>query len=423
MMKSPKDMECIQIDITNACVHRCSNCTRFCGHHRKPFFMDYDTFKKAVDSFDGWDGMVGIIGGEPTLHPDFERFVDYLREKRVGRKVNLSQKPIFDMQSHILKNLYKYPTKIALWSSLNRNYYRHFEVINETFERQLLNDHDNNCLHQAILISRKDMGIDDEEFIKRRDNCFAQNSWSATITPKGAFFCEVAGALDMLFNGPGGWAIEKGWYNRTPEHFEEQLHWCELCSLCLDVPQRIAGDELDDVSPLLLQKLIEIGSPKAIDGKYVLHTRDDVKKGEYKSFSGATDYMDAGGNIRTTKANRNYYPKNFKIIKKEELGEELKRNKSNDWLIVGKNKKIAKLIEHYLCNMVINPGCLYIVNKKYYLFNVLARSVRDYLNSELIDFDILISKYPAEKIVNINLNLFIEYFKNIFNFGANNYEN
>ena len=78
-MISPKDQKVIQIDVTNACVHRCSNCTRFCGHHNKTFFMDFETFKNAVDSLEGYKGCVGMIGGEPTLHPDFERFAEYLK--------------------------------------------------------------------------------------------------------------------------------------------------------------------------------------------------------------------------------------------------------------------------------------------------------------------------------------------------------
>ena len=82
-MKSPKDMRVIQIDITNACPHRCSNCTRFCGHHEKSFFMDFDTFKRAVDSMEGFVGIVGMMGGEPTLHPEFERFARYLDSKDV----------------------------------------------------------------------------------------------------------------------------------------------------------------------------------------------------------------------------------------------------------------------------------------------------------------------------------------------------
>ena len=49
-MKSPQDMQFIQIDITNACNLRCSNCTRFCGNHKSPFVMDMETFRRAVDS-------------------------------------------------------------------------------------------------------------------------------------------------------------------------------------------------------------------------------------------------------------------------------------------------------------------------------------------------------------------------------------
>ena len=51
-MKSPKDMKIIQIDITNACINRCSNCTRFCGHHTRPFFMDFETFKSQMPGAD-----------------------------------------------------------------------------------------------------------------------------------------------------------------------------------------------------------------------------------------------------------------------------------------------------------------------------------------------------------------------------------
>ena len=83
-MKSPQDMRIIQIDITNACIHNCSNCTRFCGHHKKPFFMEVDTFKKAVDSMEGYVGTVSMMGGEPTIHPHFEEMLTYLGAKFKG---------------------------------------------------------------------------------------------------------------------------------------------------------------------------------------------------------------------------------------------------------------------------------------------------------------------------------------------------
>ena len=106
-MKSPAQMKIIQIDITNACPKRCSNCTRFCGHHQKPFFMDFETFKKAVDSMKGFGGIVGIMGGEPTIHPEFENFLEYYRAN-VGYDdfSSACYKPVGDFASHIYANAY-----------------------------------------------------------------------------------------------------------------------------------------------------------------------------------------------------------------------------------------------------------------------------------------------------------------------------
>ena len=51
--------------------------------------MDFETFKQAVDSLKDFPGMVGIIGGEPTVHPQFEKFANYLRESRLGKVYQL----------------------------------------------------------------------------------------------------------------------------------------------------------------------------------------------------------------------------------------------------------------------------------------------------------------------------------------------
>lgn len=45
--------------------------------------MSFENFQKAVDWIvDGDGGRIGIIGGEPTLHPEFISFLDYAVEKR-----------------------------------------------------------------------------------------------------------------------------------------------------------------------------------------------------------------------------------------------------------------------------------------------------------------------------------------------------
>ncbi len=281
-MKSPKDMRIIEIDITNACIHQCSNCTRFCGHHKKPFFMDLESVKRAIDSLEGFGGTIGIIGGEPTLHPQFEEIANYLASKFPKNKGTDRQllhpqkdflKTIKDVEAAHSASYYNgVRTSVrlkgpGLLSAMGNSYAKHYEVIQDVFKFQLLNDHINPMYHDPILVSRKELGIPDEEWRVLRDNCWIQNQWSASITPKGAFFCEVAGTLDLLFDGPGGWEVEPNWWKREVSDFSDQLHWCELCGMACETYTRNAKDEIDDASPLLYEKLKEIGSKKLENGQ------------------------------------------------------------------------------------------------------------------------------------------------------------
>jgi hypothetical protein len=258
-------MKVIQIELTNACPKRCSNCTRFCGHHNEPFYMDFETFKLAVDSMKGFKGIVGIMGGEPTIHPEFEKFVRYYRD-HIGYDdfSTASYEPTSNFINHILANAYHtgYSNQRGLWTSVGPKYYEHFELIQDTFGYQLVNDHSNASMHNTLMATRKELGVPDDKWIKLRDKCWVQNLWSASITPKGAFFCEVAAAMDATLGGPGGWKIEPGWWKRKPADFADQLHWCEMCSAALPMPARDARGEVDDVSPVWKEKLVQIESPK-----------------------------------------------------------------------------------------------------------------------------------------------------------------
>lgn len=268
-MKSPADMKIIQIDITNACFNSCSNCTRFCGNHKKATHMDWNQFRQACESLYNFPGMVGIIGGEPTLHPHFDKFIRYYgnvfpRKTKKGAEFIASlNTPIDDILQYSNDNWREIiGRKRGLWTSFGPGYTKHYELIRDIFEFQNVNDHKNAGKHQAALITHEELGIVGDEWISLRDNCWLQNKWSATITPKGAFFCEVAGALDMLLDGPGGWPVERDWWKRTPDQFHDQLHWCEMCSFCLPVPYNLSSSNTDIVSPVWEEKLQLIGSKK-----------------------------------------------------------------------------------------------------------------------------------------------------------------
>ncbi len=239
-------MKIIQIDITNACVNSCSNCTRLIGHHKKPFFMDFETFTAAVDSMEGFPGMVGMIGGEPLLHPDFERMARYLQERVEGKN------------------------RRGLWSTVPEALGRKYGgLIKDVFGNFFFNDHSVSAiLHQPVLVAAAEAVPDRARMWELIDACWVQNTWSASITPKGAFFCEVAAAMDMLFDGPGGWPVEPGWWRRTPEDFGPQRdRWCPRCGCAVPLKRRSSAQEVDDVSPGNLEVLAAIGSPKVARGQ------------------------------------------------------------------------------------------------------------------------------------------------------------
>jgi len=248
-MRSPIDMDTVQIEITNACVRSCSNCTRFCGHHESPYFMETDYFKAAVDSMKGYPKMVGIMGGEPLLHPEFEVLCEYMRSK--------------------------FPKEqLGLWTAFPVGYEHYREAICETFGNIFLNDHSRgDIFHHPLLVASEEILTLEHERYYMYDRCWVQNSWSAAINPNGAFFCEVAAAWSILLreSTDAGWPLEPDWWWRIPAHFASQIaRYCGRCGGAMPLQRRSSIEVVDDISPKNLE-LLRAMSPKLRAGKYLVH--------------------------------------------------------------------------------------------------------------------------------------------------------
>ena len=426
-MRSPADMGTIQIDITNACNKACSNCTRFCGNHRKPFYMDYETFTRAVESLEGFEGVIGVMGGEPTLHPEFERFVLYL-QNRFG-KFNKPNRMIYPQNSFIKEirrrecESYRKSTLsngsiilrnhgVGLWSNMGKTYGKYYEMIQDTFQVQYLNDHINPSYHQPGLFSRKDLGITDKEWIPMRNACWIQNEWSATVTPKGAFFCEIAGALDMLFDGPGGWKIEPGWWKRKPEDFSDQLHWCEICGFALDTFMRNADDEQDDVSPTLYEKLKSVDSPRMKSGRTNLVKIEngiiaEKSRAQGKHFTDIQPYIESYED-RFNESNSELFVNEFDTIYIEpgkEFGKKFNNvlNTGSKWKLFTENRACVEEIQALISSNILNPGTLH-KGEDCYLFSKNAYSLRQ-LGFDRIahceSFEEIESYWEKGKVINL----------------------
>jgi hypothetical protein len=239
------DMDTTQIELTNACLLSCSNCTRFCGH-KNPYFIDKDLFKKAIDSMVGYPKMTGFMGGEPLLHPDFEEFCAYALTK-------------------IPKE------KLGLWTCLPKGYEKYANTICNTFGNIFINDHTrNDIFHCPVLVASEEVIHDRKELFYIIDHCWLQNNWSASINMNGAFFCEIAAAMSVLFDGSHGWPIEQGWWWRTPKDFTNQIEeYCPKCGCCVPLPRRASTEGIDDISPGNLER-IKGWSKKVAKGLYAV---------------------------------------------------------------------------------------------------------------------------------------------------------
>lgn len=245
-MREIRDMHVIQIDVTNRCEHRCSNCTRMLAHHPRRYDMTPEQFERAVKSLLGFPGIVGVFGGNPTLNPHFPELCAILR-RYVGDK-----------------------GRRGLWSNRLNG---HGPTVRETFGYFNLNVHqdataadeirrelpgvpvygEEPCWHKPSLVALRDV-LPAEQWADVIDMCPIQTRWSAIISPTvngsiGAYCCEIMSAWDWVYGTDTSVAVEDGWWRRPLRDYTDRIsYWCPQCGLCLDLPARRDGERKDDVS-------------------------------------------------------------------------------------------------------------------------------------------------------------------------------
>jgi len=265
-MRQIKDMWIIQIDVTNLCNKSCCNCTRFCGHYTKEriYFMDLKYIEDILITLKDFQGTVGIMGGEPLLHPQFPQILELFKKYRAYDKRGLWTNN---------KDCMKYAGNYFITNNI------------------IINEHTGDFIskHTPLLTSSESIknkyNISQDTINKCIDKCWIQNEWSATINPKGAFFCEVAGMLSYLFNGVDGINIydHPDWWKYDLSKYQYQIDWaCKKCGGALPLKSKKSDIQIDDVSEDNLEELKKIDSPKIKANKYRIYDdgfhQDDEKR-------------------------------------------------------------------------------------------------------------------------------------------------
>ena len=209
------------IPITNACNLSCGNCAQLCGHFSpdKIWYMPLDKLDHAISTLKRYTGPeknwneVTIFGGEPTIHPEWNKIPELLYKHspmqfRVNTNGRLGQFP-FQRDRNVTYYVDKHPASQQF-------------LMTTVAAKDCIPDEAGNPAYFWEL-AKKDCPIWATE--------------GAMIYNDKAYFCEHAAAMDHLwFDGANGWEIKEDTnpFERTEAEIEEQAHkFCQHCGWCI----------------------------------------------------------------------------------------------------------------------------------------------------------------------------------------------
>ena len=306
-MIPPSNQWCQQIDVTNLCALACSNCTRLLLHATKDtrYYISTECFEKAVISLkdfplqsgpDAWSNrrkVVGIIGGEPLLHPQFPELVDIICKHIPDvRHRGLWTSKDWTGGKHPKWGPYKPHVEKLIGKHYSRDTRGPYTRHKGGYLNWNMHTEESNTHHGSVLVAIKDLVPDEKKRWEMIEKCQYQLEWSSSTTDKGFFFCEVAAHHSRIFNlglelpsEPGVWKHDLQFIrdaNGVPRpqgpYAAQILGACERCGGAAPTPPRRDKEEQDDISHSNFVQLQALNSPAVRRGAYVLWDEEQCAK-------------------------------------------------------------------------------------------------------------------------------------------------
>lgn len=241
----------VQVHITRACDLSCVSCTQGSNLAGKPVMMTPDQAEEAFISLKGHFGVVGVFGGNPAVHPQFEeicaRMRNHIPYERRGLWCNHPRG----------KGKIMAATFNPVTSNLNCHQSREaFEEFKRDWPASRPFGADYDSRHAPCYVAMKDV-IEDEglrwDLISR---CDVNANWSSLVGVfRGklrAWFCEIAAAQSMLHahepdypdTGLPLWIDGVEWWRLPMTEYAGQVRkHCHECSVPLHGYGALACDE------------------------------------------------------------------------------------------------------------------------------------------------------------------------------------
>ena len=254
-MKAPADKRAgwlvLQVMITRACSESCFNCSQGSNLAGKPVMMSLDEFEQAVQSLAGFPGIIGVFGGQPTLHPKFSAICQIMRKYVPQAQRGLWTNALNGHGStcRATFNVQRSNLNVHLDSEAADEFRRDWPE-----STPYIKGTDLDSLHGSPWVAMKDVIDDEEERWRLIADCDINRYWSAclgVVPGRGlrAYFCEIAYAMAALHAAAEdaddwpdtGLEVVPGWWRQPMAAFEQQvrLH-CHSCGIPMRRPGQLA---------------------------------------------------------------------------------------------------------------------------------------------------------------------------------------
>lgn len=198
----------LEIDLNYTCTLKCAGCNRSIdkapSDERISLEQIQQLINESVRSNYRWSG-IRILGGEPTLHPQFREIIDMLREYK---KTHLPY-----MRITVISNGYTEHTREMLKNL------PHTVLVENTAKTS-------NADRDFDVFSVAPVDEPDHKNSDFRNGCWIMQGLGMGLTPRGYYYCVIAGNVDRIFNF--GLARDTIPGKDDPMHDEMQ----KLCALC-----------------------------------------------------------------------------------------------------------------------------------------------------------------------------------------------
>lgn len=169
----------IELDITYLCNLKCNNCNRSCSQAPQNLNMPLQTVvdfvNESIKKTSNWN-RIRVLGGEPTLHPQFLSIINELLRYKEHNPVCIVEVVTNGHGSKVQEALRKLPESISIDNSYKLN------------------------SDQPTFIPFNLAAIDDPKFIfsDYRNGCSIIRDCGIGFTSTGYYPCAIAGGIDRI---------------------------------------------------------------------------------------------------------------------------------------------------------------------------------------------------------------------------------